>query len=265
MKKIFALFFTLVIAAGIKAQITLLPVGATAIDEITIEIDVTGTGMAGESEAYIWIFSNPDMPANQQVAFPSKDGVVNGAWGNSSNQAKLTLISGNKWKFKFIGTDMFGLTPAQLKTFGFLLKTKTGSKQTPDYKPFPFEPLIFSPTVFRTFPQKVGTTDIATVNFDQSLATGINEQRMTVQTVTVTYYNNATPSVPVGSIQNIPVRKNGTIYSATFYPQQATLTLPAGTALKSFRYKFNGTILDPSGASQPVSTSETEVIFSNLK
>lgn len=265
MKKIF--FSLLVLAAGLTAgaQVTLSPVGFTAIDEVTIEIDATGTGMAGETEAYIWIFSNPDIPANQQSTYPGRDGVVNGQWGNSSEAARVTRISGNRWRFKFIATDMFGQTPAQLKQFGFLLKSKTGNKQTPDYKPFVFEPLIFVATTFRTFPQKVGITDVATINFDQSLATAVNDQRMTPTSATVVLYNDAVPAQAVGTINNVPVRKNGTIYSATFYPQQATITLPAGTALRSFKYKFNGTVLDVNGAPQTVSTAETEVIFSNLK
>lgn len=265
MKKL--IFFLLLAVASFTgwAQVTVTPVGFTAIDEVTIEIDATGTGMAGETEAFIWIFSNPDIPANQQATYPGRDGVVNGQWGNSSESARVTRISGNRWRFKFIATDMFNLTPAQLKQFGFLLKSKTGGKQTPDYKPFVFEPLIFTPTTFRTFPQKVGTTDVATVNFDQSLATSINDQRMTPTSATIVLYNDAVPAQAVGTIANVPVRKNGSIYSATFYPQQTTITLPSGTALHSFKYKFNGTVLDVNGAPQNVSTAETEVIFSNLK
>jgi hypothetical protein len=264
MKKIFLLLLiTAFVFMKTNAQVTFSPPTFTAIDPVTITVDVTGTPMAGESEAYIWIFSNASVSGN--ATYPNKDGIVNGSWGNSSDAAKMTAAGTNKWKFTFTATDLFGQTPAQLKDFGFLLKSKTGSKQTPDYKPYAFEPLIFTPTLFRTFPAKVGVDDVVTVNLDKSLATDVNTQRMAPTSVSVTFYNDANPSVVVGNLDNVPVRNNGSIWSATFIPTQATLNLPAGTKLKSFKYKFNGTILDTEGKTVSVSTTETEVPFSDLK
>ncbi|MCU7552591.1 hypothetical protein OCK74_25960 [Chitinophagaceae bacterium LB-8] len=264
MKKIFLLLLITAFAfARTNAQVSFGPPTFTAIDPVTITVDVTGTPMAGETEAYIWIFSNASVSGN--AAYPNKDGNVNGSWGNSSDAAKMTAAGTNKWKFTFTATELFGQTPAQLKDFGFLLKSKTGSKQSPDYKPYAFEPLIFTPTLFRNFPAKVGVEDVITVNLDKSLATDVNTSRMTPASVTVTFYNDGNPAVAVGTLNNVPVRNNGSIWSATFIPTQATIVLPGGTKLKSFKYKFNGTILDTDGKTSNVSTSETEVPFSDLK
>lgn len=264
MKKILLLFICTAFALlKVTAQVTFSPASFTAIDPVTVTVDVTGTPMAGESEAYLWIFSNSSSSGN--AALPNKDGVVNGAWGNSSDAAKLTSAGTNKWRFNLTGTEMFGLTPAQLKDFGFLIKTKTGSKQTPDYKSFAFEPLIFVPSLFRVFPAKVGVDDVITVNMDKSLSDDLVTQRMTPTSVTVTFHNDASPSAMVGTLNNVPVRNNNGIWMATFIPTQATINLPANTKLKSFKYKFNGTMLDTNGRPTTVSAREVEVSFSDLK
>lgn len=239
----------------------------TAIDDVTIVVDVTGTPMAGQSSAYIWIFSNPSQP-DGNADFPKKDGIVNGGWGNSDESAKFTNIGGNKWSFTFKATDMFGLTPAKLKDFGLLVKSKTGDKQTPDYKPYPFEPLIFTPTLFRVFPQSVGSADVVTINFDQGLAieknlSSVDVQRMTVKSATVDLVSEA--GTVVATISNLPIRTIGAkIYGSSFYVKQAT-GIPAGTVVKFFRYRFKGTLLGTDGLPQDVMTEETQYEFSNLK
>lgn len=240
------------------AQVTFNPSIFTAEDPVTLTVDVSGTPMAGQTEAYIWIFSNPTAGTGPQV-----DGVVNGSWGNSSNAAQMTSAGTNKWSFTFTGTTMFNLTPGELKAFGFLVKAKDGSKQSPDYKPFAFDPLVFTPTTFRIFPSKVGQEDVITINFDQTLSGNLNEQRMLPQTVTVTVYDQN--NVQVGSPATINVRSLGNkLWGATFIPTES-FTIPAGTKLGKFRYKFNGTIEDATGAPVPTSTGENEVPFYDLK
>lgn len=255
MKKILLyLFCAICLTTAASAQVTFSPAIFTAEDEVTLTVDVSGTPMAGQSEAYIWIFSN--------VAGGGRDGVVNGAWGNSGDGAKMTAAGPNKWSFKFIGTTLFNQTPGELKDFGFLVKARDGSKQTPDYKPFKFDPLIFTPTTFRVFPSKVGQEDAVTVNFDQSLATAVNEQRMTPTSVTIVVYSN---NSAFGSPLTLPVRKlPGDIWAATFVPT-LSFNIPAGTRLNKFTFKFNGTVLGQTGASTNVSSSETEVPFIELK
>jgi hypothetical protein len=248
----FALVFTVV---TVNAQ-TFSPSVFTAIDRVTITVDVTGEPMAGQSEAYIWIFAN----LNPSGAV---DGTVNGQWGNSSPLARVTSLGGNRWSFTFTGTELFGKSPAELKEFGFLLKTKDGSRQTKDYKFFKFDPLIFTPTLMRVFPAKVGVDDAIRVNFDQSLATSTNDQRMIPRTVTITLFNQA--DAVVGAPRNFDLKKDGaTIFFGTFIPTYS-FTVPAGTNLKKFSYRFNGTVKDANGMDQTVSTEVTEVLFSQLK
>lgn len=262
MKKFLSIIFLTFSAFALKAQVTFSPATFTAIDPVTLTVDVTGTPMAGETEAYIWIFANPSVPDNT-AGFPKPDGKVNGAWGNSADAAKLTNVGGNKWKFSFTATELFGITPAQLKDFGFLVKTKTGSKQTPDYKPYAFEPLIFTPTKFRVFPAKVSQDDVVTIVFDKSLATTTNEQRMAPTTVTVTVIDDA--NAPVGTPLTLTVRAmENNLWGASFIPTRS-YTLPAGKKLIKFRYTFNGTVLDTNGTRITVSSTEAEVPFSDLK
>lgn len=258
MKKL--LYFILFIGAGLTVRAqnpSFSPSIFTAEDEVTITVDVTGTAMAGAAEAYIWIFSNPDLAGGA-------DGVTNGSWTNSSAAAKMTAAGTNKWTFKFTGTTMFGQSPAQLKSFGFLVKKKDGSAQTsPDYKPFFFDPLVFTPTMLRVFPSKVGSDDVVTVNFDKTYGVTVNEQRMTPTSATITMFDEL--GAQVGTPLTINTRSTGTtIWSASFIPS-ISFTPGAGRKLNKFRYKFNGTILDPGGATINVSSSETEVIFTTMQ
>jgi hypothetical protein len=261
MKKLLLFIFVAFSAFVSKAQVTFSPATFTAIDPVTITIDVTGTPMAGESEAYIWIFSNPSASGNP--ALPNRDGSVNGSWGNSSEAAKLVSAGPNRWRFTFTGTDLFNLTPAQLKDFGFLLKNKTGSKQTPDYKPFAFDPLIFTPSKLRVFPAKVSPSDVVTVVFDKTRAETTEEIRMTPTSVTFTVFdeNNVVFGTPI----TVPVRAmENNLWGASFIPTRS-YTVPAGKRLTKFRYKFNGTVRDVSGGNMTVSGTEGELQFSDLK
>lgn len=252
---LYILFFTLS-GLGAFAQPTFSPSSFTAEDEITITVDVTGTGMAGATDAYIWIFSNPDLGGGT-------DGITNGSWTNSSDGAKMTPAGTNKFTFKFIGTTMFGQTPAQLKSFGFLLKKKDGSAQTPDYKPFFFDPLIFVPTMTRIFPSKVDKDDVITINFDNRYATTPNDQRMAPKTVSIIMYDDL--GATVGAPLTLNLKKSeATIWSASFIPELSFIAA-AGKKLGKFKYKINGTILDVNGAESTVSTAEFEVVFTRMK
>ncbi len=256
MKKILFLF-TLLIAAvtGIHAQVTFSPATFTAQDQVTLTVDVTGTPMAGQSEAYIWIFSN--------VSGGGKDGFTNTSWTNSPANAKMTAAGTNKWSFTFTGTTMFSQTPGELKDFGFLAKSKDGSRQTPDYKPFKFDPLVFTPTVFRAFPSKVGQDDVITINFDQNLATELNEQRMTPTTISITAFNGSTQIGTTAVTLN--VRNTGSkTWAATFIPTRS-FTVPTGGKITSVRYRFNGTVLGTTGATTQVSSGETVLDLTEMK
>ncbi len=257
MKKIlYSVLFMLGFMVADAQNPSFVPNSFTAEDQVKLTIDVTGTPMAGATDAYIWIFSNPDVGGGN-------NGIVNGDWTNSSADAKMRLVGTNKWEFTFTGTILFGRPPAELKSFGFLLKKKDGSAQTPDYKPFAFDPLVFIPTMLRVFPAKVSATDIVTVNFDRSLGATPNEQRMTPVSATITAYNEA--GIQVGSPLTLNARAFATnIWAASFNPS-ASFTPGAGHTLLKFKYKFNGTTLDTGGATISVSSSEAEVPFTLMK
>ena len=258
MKKIIlSIIGILVIGMVTNAQVSFSPGSFTAEDQVTITVDVTGTPMAGQSEAYIWIWANPNGVG------PAPNGTVNGDWGNSSAAAKMTAAGTNKWSFTFTGTTLFGLTPGDLHDFGFLLKARDGSKQTQDYKPFSFDPLIFTPSKLRVFPSKVGRDDVVTVNFEKSLGTTLDEQRMTPLSVTITMYDETTAMV--GAPLTITAKKTSdNIWSASFIPT-SSFTAGSGHKLKKFTYHFNGTVLNTSGGTQPATTSDASVDFTEMK
>jgi hypothetical protein len=258
MKKIFLIIFCLATIGWNVARAqnpTFSPPIFTAEDEVTLTVDVTGTPMAGQAEAYIWIFSN--------VSGGGRDGFTNTSWTNAPPSARMTAAGTNKWSFKFTVTTMFSQTPAELKDFGFLVKAKDGSKQTLDYKPFAFDPLIFTPVKMRVFPAKVDKDDAVTVNFDRSLGSTTDEQRMDLVSATITVFDEA--GSQVGSPLTINARKTDvTIWSATFVPSNS-FTPGTGHRLFKFKYKFNGTVRDVIGALVTVSSAETEYTFVTLK
>ncbi|RZM00515.1 MAG: hypothetical protein EOO88_58635, partial [Pedobacter sp.] len=195
MKKLFNLI--LMITAGVVANaqvVTFTPATFTAEDQVTINIDVTGTGMAGATEAYMWLWGDV-----------VGDSPLNTAWTNSPATAQLTNVGTNKWKFTFTAITMWGRPPADFKNFRFLVKKKDGSAQTPDQGPFNFDPLVFTPTMLRVFPLVVGNDDMVTLNFDKAYAVTPDEQRMTPTTVTITMYDDL--GAMVGTAQTVAVAR----------------------------------------------------------
>jgi hypothetical protein len=251
MKKLFYLFLFLTATVWADAQVTISPSSFTAEDQITVTVDVTGTSMAGAAEAYLWMWGN------------AGDSPLNTAWTNSPAAAKMTAAGTNKWSYTFTATLLWGLPPVSLTRFNFLVKRKDGSAQTSDYGPYFFDPLVFIPTMLRVFPAKVDKSDVVTVNFDRSLGVTPDEQRMTPTTATITMYDET--NAQVGSPLNVNVRVFAEgIWAATFIPS-ASFTPGAGRVLKKFKYKFNGTVLNPSGVPTTVSSSEAEVTFTTMK
>jgi hypothetical protein len=242
---------TVALALG-QGKVTFSPASFTAEDEVTITLDITGSPLVGQTAIYIWAFSNDGVGGG-------KNGVVNGEWGASSEAAKMTMVSANIFQFKFIGTALFGQSPAELINFGFLAKTKDGGKQSQDYKPFKFDPLVFTPSQFRVFPAKFDYTDMATVYFHQDLATDINLQRMYDVKVNLTFYDDA--GNPVGSKSAIVAKKeSGILYSYSFMPERV-ITIPAGTKLSKFTYQFIGSVKDANGQNVTTTGPANEVVY----
>jgi hypothetical protein len=251
MKKLFYILFIMAASIISRAQTSFSPSSFTAEDQVTLTMDVTGTGMAGATEAYIWLWGN------------AGDSPLNTAWTNSPPTAQMVSAGTNKWKFTFTATILWGLPPVSLTDFRFLVKKKDGSAQTPDQGPFFFDPLVFIPSKLRVFPAKVGAADVVTVNYDRTLGTTADEQRMTPTSATITAFDET--GAQVGSPITVTSRSFATnIWAATFIPS-ARFTPGAGHVLKKFRYKFNGTTLNAGGATITVTSSETEVTFTTMQ
>lgn len=257
----FVAMFTLLAGPSVAqfTTYTISPTVYTAEDEITITFDLTGTPMAGASEAYIWTW------ANEENGSGAKDGKVNTAWTNSPDAAKLTAVGGsaNKFTYKLIGTDMYNLTPGALKHFQFLVKAKDGSKQTSNSPVNKFDPLVFVPSMLRVFPAKVGQNDVVSLYFHQDLATTVNEQRMEPTSVTVIVYDN--DNAAVGQPLTLAVKSAGTqMFRAYFVPAKA-YTPAAGKKFVRFTYQFNGTVRDENNALVTVHTVTAEVALNDMK
>lgn len=251
MKKFLSIFIFTAIATWSNAQVTISPSSYTAEDQITVTVDVTGTPLAGATEAYVWMWGN------------AGDSPLNTSWTNSPTAAQMTSAGVNKWRFTFTATLLWGLPPVSLQRFNFLVKKKDGSAQTSDFGPYFFDPLVFIPSKLRVFPAKVDKSDVVSVNYDRTLGTTADEQRMTPTTATITMYDET--NAQVGSPLNVNVRVLAeNIWIATFIPT-SSFTPGAGHVLKKFKYKFNGTVLNDVGVPVTVSSSEAEVTFTTMK
>ncbi|RZK41080.1 MAG: hypothetical protein EOO90_12755 [Pedobacter sp.] len=234
------------------SQVTFSPASFTAEEEVTITLDVSGTPLAGIDDIYIWIFSNDGVGGG-------KDGLVNGQWGSSSESAKFTKIGTNKFTYKFTGTTIFGQSPAELINFGFLAKTKDGSRQSQDFKPYKFDPLIFMPSQFRVFPAKLDQTDMATVYFHQDLAAEQSLQRLFDVKVTITFYD-AGGNEFAKKMDIVAKKESDKLYSYSFIPEKL-ITLPAGTTLSKFSYQFSGNLKNASGGNVATSGPVVEMAY----
>ncbi len=264
MRKIIFLFVFAVLAQCSYAQfgtVQFSPSTFTGDDAVTFTIDLTGTTLAGEPEVYIWIFANGGSTESQ---YPPKDGITtNTSWSNSPAAAKFTNIGGNKWSYTFTGSALFGLTPGQLKHFQFLVKTKTGNKQTSDSPKYPFAPVTYVPATYRLFPSRMNQDDAITIYFYQDLATDITENRMVPTSVSVTMYdaNNNVYGVPM----NFPVTDlGGKIFKFKGFIPSYSWNVPTGTVLSKFTYTVKGTYYDTNGATINVSGSTNTRAFDVL-
>ena len=252
MKKLILAIILTFSAAFAFAQVTFSPATFTSEDEVVITLDVTGTGMAGQNDVYIWMFSNDGVGGG-------KDASTNGQWGSSSESGKMTKIATNKFTFKFTGTTLFGQSPAELINFGFLGKSKDGTKQTQDFKPYKFDPLVFSPSAFRVFPAKMDATDMTTVNFHQDLTAEQNLQRMFDVKVNLTFFNEGGAVVATRTAL-VATKESNIRYSYSFIAERL-ITIPAGTKLGKFSYQFTGSIKDATGANVPTSGPVNEITY----
>lgn len=265
MRKIFFISLLMVIAGAAHAQFNTMqfsPATFTADDSVVFTIDLTGTPLDGETDLYIWTWTNS---GSSDPQYPSRDGITNTSWGNSPASARMTHISGNKWSFGMVGSNIYGLQPGQLKYFQFLVKTKTGSKQTSDSPKYGFAPVSYVPSTYRLFPSRISKDDVVTIYFYQNLSSDMTESRMTPATVTVTLSDST--GAQVGSPVTLQLRSAGQqLYAASFHPGVAWTLLPAvWAAVKKFTYVVNGTSYDTNGNRINVSGSSNTRVFDGLQ
>jgi hypothetical protein len=270
MKKLLILSLIIITSRFAMAQCiefttyTISPPTFTAEDEVSMSFDFTGTGMAGETELYIWTWANKGA-----TGFTEKNGITNANpsvdWGNSPAIAKLTPVNAapNKFTYKLTGTILFELTPGALKHFQFLIKTKTGTKQTCDSKTNTFDPLVFVPSMLRIFPAKVGQNDVVTINFHQDLASTLDEQRMEPVSVTVEVFDNT--NAAAGQPLTLPLKNAGAKLWKAFFVPTRSYTPGAGKKFTRFTYKVNGTVRDVNNQPVTVSTAVVEIPLVDMK
>ncbi len=251
---IFGLFFCIVNAKSQTsgAVVTTVPSSFTAEDVVKIIVDVSAVGnLAGKEPLYMWTW-NPGNPA------PG-----NGDWTNSNEARKMTKEATNKWSITFKPTDFYGKAPAEITKIEFLVKAKdaTGDLKTNDIA-LNVDPLIYTPTVFRTFPKFVGKNEIITAYLDQNLALDATTQRMTPATVEISIFNGNTQ---VGTTQAGNLKNEGNkVWSYTFFPP-GFFNLAPNAIVNKIQLKFKGTARDINGNTIPAESPVFEKGLDDLK
>lgn len=243
---------TLLQAQTSGAVVTTVPSSFTAEDQVKIIIDVSAVpNLAGKEPLYIWTWEPGD---------PSPG---NGNWDNSNEGRRLVKESANVWSWTMTPTQYYGKSPAEITQISFLVKAKDGSgdAKSDDIK-LAVAPLIFVPTVFRTFPKVVGQNEVVTFYLDQSLATDLTTQRMTPVTATVSLWSGATQ---VGTDKTVTLKKQADkLYSYTFLPK-ILFTIPAGVTVTKMQVVFKGKGKDTGGQEIDVESPPFEYGFDELK
>ncbi len=258
MKKILMLLTAIVAVYSLKAQtsgavITTSPANFTAVDQVVITIDVSAVGnLVGKEPLFIWTW-DPGDPA------PG-----NGSWGSSSDARMLTKIGPNRFTWTINPSLYYGKPPAEITQLQFLVKARDGSgdAKTNDIKLL-VAPLIYVPSVFRTFPAAVGQNDIINTYLDQNLATDLITQRMTPVSADVKLIN-ATGG-QVGTTRNYLLKSAGDKrFSFNIFPR-GEFVIPTGTRITKIQVEYKGTMLSPTGGTTNVTSPVFETLLEDLK
>lgn len=244
MKKIYILVVLMAIFMSNRGyaqapSVTTNPLKFSALDGVTLLIDVTGTKVAGAKEPlYLWAWSDG-----------VGDFATNGSWGSSSEAAKLVPVEGKPNQYTFTlplqanGTtynnvaEILGATPGQLKNIGLLIKTKVGddTKKT-DNLVLELDPLVFVKSFTRIFPSAVTPQDLVTLFMDQSLAASADVKYAMGGFKVVMKAMNAAGEA-VGEEKSFDMKAEGNnIFSFTFFP--TATAFPDVADLASIEYRF---------------------------
>lgn len=165
MKKIsiLILLFLLSISYGFsQAIVTTEPANPSAVEPVTITIDVSGVGVLnGVEPLYLWAW----VPG-------CCDSPTNGEWTNSNEANRMTKVADNIWSISFSSLKDFYQQPAGAigEQIGFLAKAQDGSGDIKTEDLFlAIEPPRFVETEFRTFPANFSQEDIVTIFYNPTL------------------------------------------------------------------------------------------------
>jgi hypothetical protein len=273
-KKLFVWVIAMVATLAVQAQsFTVTPANATAEDQITITIDVTGFAtFNGVTPLYLWAWSNlGDAP--------------NGTWNSSNESAKMTQDPNNPniWSFKMIPAQYYGKPAGGFTFIGFLVKGKdgTGDIKTGDQTK-QLDPIAFNDAAVRRFPSKFTEDDILTVFYDKTLdnnTTMKNTNDISVFTqVQVTDANGVVsnwtytpyewPDIaaagPDSKVKMVQV--SDSLYRWTIIPKKFFAGLQPGETISKIKVHVRSTATpDFSGANGPAASKGDEIYSTEPK
>lgn len=171
MKRIYYIILSCCLAsAGIYAQsVTTSPTSFTALDEVTLTVNVKGTSLQGYTgDVWIWSWiaagctSACDAPTNVDPANASIDAA----------KMRRSESDPDIYSITFIPVDFFGKPPAQIVRIGLKLKSASwgDGRQSDNDLVVNVDPLTFTPGLVRVFPSKVRADDVVSMYLDQRYA-----------------------------------------------------------------------------------------------
>ena len=284
MKKIILSLYILLASISITladgtAKLTVSPADVDALTEnVTLTFDVSGTDLEGQTEVYLWSWSDA---GDMRLTTNTKGG----GWGDlSTENAILDPVEGepNKFQLKLPKTvtydgvertfknfaDLFDVSanPAKVKKIGFLIRSADGSLQTDgdNATSLDLKPLIFEEKEFRTFPSSVSVNDVITAYLKRSMVSDPMVQIMDNITISIELVDadgaviitNADPITPSISRENE--------YAVTFIAEKLG-TISEGKSLEDItemKVKYSGVLYNADGSTQVV---ESDVYTQEFK
>lgn len=278
MKKLVLSFYILLASISLTfaegtAKLTVSPSDLDALTEnVTLTFDVSGTDLEGQTEVYLWSWSEA---GDMRLVTNTKGG----GWGDlSTENAKLDPVEGepNKFQLKLPKTvtydgvertfknfaDLFDVTanPAKIKKIGFLIRSADGSLQTDgdNATSLDLKPLVFEEKEFRTFPSSVSVNDVITAYLKISMVNDpmvkiMDDITVSIQLVDVdgnVIVTNEEPITPTIARENE--------YAVTFIAEKlgAIADGKSLTNITEMKVKYSGVLYNADGSTQVVE-SET--------
>ena len=241
--------FTLLTVSSFSQSVEISPRNFTALDEITITVDVTGNSQLESLEtAYLWFWVPGVKDANSNKSPAS-------SFPDLTAPAKFTKIEENIFEITLVPASFLGLAPAEIKEVGVILKGNDWPNGQTQNFIFDVDPLEFVDEVNRIFPDNFSQEDIITVFFNAALAEDGPIQDVTDPYLYITAEGKDSEGNQVTDImlkQEYGPRMEmkfevARIYSASLLPS-SYFNIPAGVKLTRIHYYFeneDGSVSSP--------------------